>query len=123
MRAQPVDAEVTARVAALTKRIAGLQPQLALPIPGGLGGDSGPRVTNLPGQLASVKLQLIGATAVPTAIQRRTLAQSRVALAAAIREANDLAIGDLPAVTSLLQRHGLRVPPLPALAPLPAVSQ
>jgi hypothetical protein len=122
VKQQPVNGNVAGRVEELTKRVAGLRPRLSLPAPGALGGDAGSRVTNLPGQLASLKMQLIGATDVPTAIQRRTLAQARTGLADAVRETNDVLTKDLPAVVSLLEQQGLRLALTP-LAPLPAVPQ
>lgn len=119
---QPADATVSARVERLTKRVEDLKPRLALPSPGALGGDSASRATNLPGQLASLKGQLIGATAAPTAIQRRALARARTGLADAVRETNDLLSNDFPAVVTLLEQQGLRLSLAP-LAPLPAVPQ
>jgi hypothetical protein len=67
-------------------------------------------------------MQLIGATAVPTAVQRRSLSQARTGLADAVREANELITIELPAIVTLLQQHGLRVA-LPPLPPLSTVRQ
>jgi hypothetical protein len=65
---------------------------------------------------------LIGATDVPTAIQRRTFVQARTGLTDAVRETNDVLTKDLPAVVTLLEQQGLRLALTP-LAPLPAVPQ
>ena len=109
-------------LAELSKRVASLRPRLTLPVPGGLGGDAGTRVTNIPGQLASVKMQLLGATAVPTAVQRRTITAARAALTEAVRETNAILRTQLPAALAALQQQGIRLPALDRLAPLPDVT-
>ena len=120
---QKVEADVSSRVEALSKKITDLRGRLLLPAPGSLGGDAALRITNYPGRIASLKGQLIQATALPTAVQRMRITESRTGLAKAVAEANDVLDKDLPAVVSLLQQQRLQLPSLTRLAPFPGVSQ
>lgn len=95
----------------LGKRLGELRLRLALPRPGGAGG--------LPGQLASLKTQLLGASALPTTMQRRTMEEARQRLGSAISEANAIASGDLERLHELLRRQKHAIPALETLAPLP----
>jgi photosystem II stability/assembly factor-like uncharacterized protein len=115
--------DAAAKVEAFSKRMTALRRQLSLPAPGSLGGDAALRLTNYPGQLASLKGQLIGATAVPTAMQRMKMTESRTGLAKAVAEANEVLATDLPAAIALLRQHSVTLPALNPIAPLPGVSQ
>lgn len=67
-------------------RLSTLRARLVIPRPNAPGGDPARQVVNLPGTLASVKGQLIGATALPTEVQRRRIAGAREQLRAALTE-------------------------------------
>ena len=106
---------LASRVEALSRRTGLLRLKLALPPPGGLGGDAGLRITNVPGRLASLKSQLLGASALPTAVQRQQFADAQAGLRDATVEANALR-DELTAVVAALRASRV---PVPALDPLP----
>lgn len=103
---------------AVVKRTEELRLRLALPSPGGLGGDSGQRIVNLPGQLASLKLNVMGATSLPTAIQMRSLTEARQGLPKAVGDVNQLVTVELPNLHRLLQEHKIAVPDLKLPRPI-----
>jgi hypothetical protein len=77
-----------------------------------------PGLTNLPGQLASLKRQLLGATALPTTMQQQTLVEARRLLAAMVADANAIAGTELPRVQKLLEAQGMAAPRWVAPPPL-----
>jgi photosystem II stability/assembly factor-like uncharacterized protein len=109
---------VAEEIATLERRLATLGRQLD---PRGIGASPVPMppgLTNLPGQLASLKRQLLGATALPTTMQQQTLVEARRLLAAMVADANAIAGTELPRVQKLLEAQGMAAPRWVAPPPL-----
>ncbi|MBA3885768.1 MAG: hypothetical protein H0X67_08545 [Acidobacteria bacterium] len=111
-------ASVGEEVAAMARRLGDLRLRLDMPRPGAPGGNAARGITNLPGQLGSLKTQLLGATSLPTTMQQQTVASARRDLAAAVEEINGIASADLERLHTLLGRHRVVIPQLEPMAAL-----